>query len=218
MTGVRVPGLEEFLKDYPNMIVPPATSEALMLRGDFEFSASRSDSPHISDSYALTINVPVSFPRQIPSVTETGGRIPKDDNHHVNSDDTLCLGSPLRLLWKLGNRPTLIGFAEECLVPYLYGMSHKLEHGTFPFGELEHGEPGVIDDYLDLLGLMSRRQVIRALTLLGMKKRLANKRPCPCGCSKRLGACPYHFKMIELRQLAERAWFRQHVATLGTGK
>ncbi|MCK4356750.1 hypothetical protein KAW44_06690, partial [Candidatus Bipolaricaulota bacterium] len=114
--------------------------------------------------------------------------------------------------------PTLVGFAEECLVPYLYSISHKLQRGAFPFGELEHGKPGVISDYLDLFGLKSRAQVLRVLELLGMKKRLANKKPCPCGCGKRLGACKYHFKMAELRELAERSWFRQHLATLGSGK
>jgi len=218
MSGEEFPGLEEFLKDYPEMRIAPARNGSLILRGGFEFSVPRANRPHIADSYALKIEVPVSFPTVVPLVTETSNKISRDDKHHVNPDHTLCLGLPLRLLWKLKRAPTLVGFAEECLVPYLYSISHKLQYGTFPFGELEHGKPGVISDYLDLFGLKSREQVLRALELLGMKKRLANKKPCPCGCGKRLGACRYHIKMAELRELASRPWFRQHLATLGSGK
>lgn len=210
--------LEEFLTDYPGMMVYPATEAGLTLKGEFDFTASMGELPCIADSYAVEILVPDGFPEKVPRVTETGGKIPRDGKHHVNPDNTLCLGSPLRLLWKLSKAPTLVGFAEECLVPYLYGISYKLKHGTFPFGELAHGEPGVVTDYLNLLSLASRDQVLHALALLGKKKRLANKQPCPCGCGKRLGSCMYHFKMIELRQLASRPWFRQHLATLESGK
>jgi hypothetical protein len=218
MSSGGLPGLEEFLKDYPKMRIAPLKNSSFMLSGEFEFSVPRTNLPHVADSYALKIEVPNSFPQVAPLVTETGNKIPRDDKHHVNSDHTLCLGSPLRLLWKSKRAPTLVGFAEECLVPYLYSISHKLQYGTFPFGELEHGKPGVISDYMDLFGLKSREQVLRALELLGMKKRLANKKPCPCGCGRRLGACKYHAKMVELRKLASSSWFRQHLATLGSGK
>ena len=218
MNSELLPGLEEFLKDYPGMLIAPPKNGSFILSGEFEFSVPSTRLPHIADSYALRIEVPNSFPQVAPLVTETNHKIPRDGKHHVNPDHTLCLGSPLRLFWKLKRAPTLVGFAEECLVPYLYSISHKLQYGTFPFGELEHGKPGVISDYLDLFGLKSREQVIRALELLGMKKRLANKKLCPCGCGKRLGACRYHIKMVELRELASRPWFRQHLATLGLGK
>jgi len=219
MSDEEFPGLEEFLKDYPEMRIAPVSNGLFILRGEFEFSVPRTNLPPIADSYALEIEVPNSFPQVAPLVTETDHKIPRDGKHHVNPpDDTLCLGSPLRMLWKLRRVPTLVGFAEECLVPYLYSISHKLQYGMFPFGELEHGEPGIISDYLNLFRLKSKEQVLRALELLGMKKRLANKEPCPCGCGRRLGACRYRLKMVELRGLASRSWFRQHSAALGSGK
>jgi len=218
MIGEKFPGLEEFLKDYPKMIIAPTTNSSLVLKGEFDFSASRSDSPHIDDSYMLAIDVPSSFPREMPLVSETDHKIPRDGRYHVNPDNTLCLGSPLRLLWKLSQKPTLVGFAEECLVSYLYSISHKMMYGTFPFGELDHGNPGVIADYMDLFEVTNKKQVLQVLALLGIKKRLANKKICPCGCGKRLGACSFHFKVIGLRKLAERSWFRRHFSNLGSGK
>lgn len=210
-----IPGLEEFLKDYPKMMIVPTINSFLVLKGEFEFSVSQSHLQYIKDAYELKIDVPSSFPSVVPTVTETGRKIPRDGKHHVNPNNTLCLGSPLRLLWKLRQLPTLVGFAAKCLLPYLYSISHKMQHGSYPFGELEHGNPGIIRDYLELFGLKTRDQVIRVLILLGKKKRLANKLPCPCGCGMRLGACSYHFKMLKLRELGGRSFFRQHLADLG---
>ncbi len=120
--------------------------------------------------------MPAAFPRDLPRVTETGRRIPREGEHHVNpTDDTLCLGSPLSLLLKLSTDPTLNGFAETCLVPYLHAVSYKLRHGgPFPFGELAHGTPGVLTDYRSLLCLKDDEQAREAVRLLGMKKRRAN--------------------------------------------
>ncbi len=220
MVSTQLPKLEEFLRDYPGMMVSPATERAFMLKGEFEFSVKESEHPSITDSYALEIMVPDGFPKVVPLVKEIGRKIPRDGKHHVNPppDNTLCLGSPLRLRWKLMNTPTLVGFAKACLVPYLYSVSYKLKYGVFPWGELAHGEPGVIHDYLDLFDLRSSEQVLYVLELLGKKKRLANKKQCPCGCGKRLGACPYHFKMLKFRELASRSWYRQHLVNIGSGK
>ncbi len=174
--------------------------------------------PQIADSYELEIKIPFNFPRELPSVTEIAMRIPRDSDHHINHDGTLCLGSPLRLRWKMARNPSLIGFANECLVPYLYGISHKIIYRRFPFGELDHGKPGVIADYLDLFGLKTEEQVKQALILLGMKKRQANKQACPCGCGERLRACKFHNKINKFREVADRSWFRSHLSKMGTDK
>jgi hypothetical protein len=47
-----------------------------------------------------------------------------------------------------------------------------------------------------------------ALHLLGIKKRLANKQPCPCDCGKRLGQCRFNGTIRKFRRLASRSWFR----------
>lgn len=213
-----IPGLDSFLRDHPGMSLAPLLESDVIVKGRFAFSASSLGTPVITDAYRLEIKIPLAFPRALPSVTETVLRIPRDGNHHVNHDGTLCLGSPLRLRWKLSQYPSLIGFAKECLIPYLYGVSHKLEYGTFPFGELDHGKPGVILDYLNLFGLKSEGQVKQTLFLLGAKKRLANKKLCPCGCGKRLGACRFHNKINYFRKVAKRTWFRSHLNSMGRDK
>lgn len=204
-------GLSQFLRDYPGMSTAPCPDAGVYLRGRFRFKASVSGGEEIDDFYKLEIVVPDEFPQALPKVTETDGKIPRDGNFHVNPDGTLCLGSPLRLLRKVHRSPSLTGFADKCLVPYLYAVSYKLMHGgDFVFGELAHGAQGIVDDYSEMLGLKERQQVTQAIHLLGLKKRLANKKLCPCGCGKRLGACPFHHKLNEFRKMAPASWFKAH--------
>lgn len=211
MGVLALDSLSQFLSDYPGMSTTPYSDAGVCLRGKFRFKASVPGCDEIDDFYKLEIVIPEKFPQAIPKVKETGGKIPRDGNFHVNPDGTLCLGSPLRLLSKVHRTPSLTGFVDKCLVPYLYAVSHKLIHGgNFIFGELAHGDQGILEDYSVMLGLRERHQITRAIQLLGIKKRIANKRPCPCGCLKRLGVCSFHFKLNEFRKMAPVSWFKAH--------
>lgn len=204
-------GLSQFLDDYPGMSTAPCPDSGVCLRGKFRFKANVSGSNEIEDSYKLEIFVPDKFPQALPKVKETGGKIPRNGKFHVNPDGSLCLGSPLRLLKKVHNARSLNGFTKKCLVPYLYAVSCKLRNGSdFVFGELAHGNQGIVDDYSRIFGLKEQSQILQAIQLLGVKKRIANKKPCPCGCGKRLGACTFHYKLNEFRKMAPVSWFKAH--------
>lgn len=195
--------------DYPQMAVRPSAGDGCQLKGRFAFTARSKAKGEITDTFGLRIDVPSRFPRCLPTVTETAQKIPRNGAYHVNPNGTLCLGSPLRLMLKLSQRPTLTGFAEECLIPYLFAISHKLRlGGPLPFDELQHGTPGILADYADLFGLKTAEQARYTLMLLGMKKRRANKLPCPCACGKRLGRCKLNVRLRQFRQIASRGWFR----------
>jgi len=206
----NIPGLGQFLADYPLMMFRPHAGRPPVLRGRFAFTAAHRDAGEVKDEFDLEIEIPPSFPREVPLVTETGGRIPKEADSHVNpADGTLCLGSPLRLLRLLAEQPSMIGFADKCLVPYLFAQSQRLSGGgSFAFGELAHGLPGMLDDYVAMFGVKDVRQAVETLRMLGMKKRLANKQLCPCGCRKKLGQCRFNAMIREFRVIASRSWFR----------
>ena len=204
-----IPGLGQFLADYPLMMLRPRTGKPPLLRGRFAFTARHREEREIEDASIWRSKFPWPF-REVPLVTEIAGRIPREADYHVNtSDNTLCLGSPLRLRQLLAEDPTLTGFASKCLVPYLFAQSRKLAGGgDYPFGELAHGLPGMLDDYVALFGVKNFRQAVEALRLLGMKKRRANKLRCPCGCKKRLGRCRFNATLAQFRKVASRPWFR----------
>ena len=199
------------------MVLQPSKNSSIILEGNFNFSAHPKGKHEISDSYMLRIVVPSSFPLNIPEVIELGQKIPRNGDYHVNfsANNTLCLGSPLRLLTLIRLKPTIIGYAENCLVPYLYAVSYKLQNGgDFIFGDLEHGTPGIIEDYKQLFGLKSRWQVIQMLRLLSTRRQYANRAKCPCGCIKRLKQCRFHKTLNAWRKLAPIPWFRHHFESL----
>lgn len=201
-------GVLDFLEDYPGMTIGPSRGNDITLKGKLKFKAASKGMPYIEDSYSLSIIIPYNFPFQLPVVQEVGGKIPRDQNYHINPDDSLCLGSPLRLLRILSYSPTIVTFVEECLVPYLYAVSHKINNGgSFIFGELSHGQKGIIDDYLELFGLKNKTQVIHVLRLLSFNKRFANKQKCPCNCGKRLGACKFHKVLNQYRKIAPSSFY-----------
>lgn len=207
-------GWQEFLHDYPLMAFRPSGGAASTLKGRFAFNAYHDSAGAIEDSYELEVIVPSNFPNELPKIRETGLRIPRKADFHVNeTDGTLCLGSPLSLIKLLHAEPTLTGFARSCIIPYLYAISHRLANGGgFAFGELAHGTPGLVADYMRLFGVADQYQVREVLTFLGMKKRLANKGSCPCGCGLRLGRCRFNLRLHEFRELASRPWYRKQLA------
>lgn len=199
-----------FLTDQPGMSLCPSRGSDIILRGTFSFSGHPERGPEITDLFELEIVIPSGFPREIPRIKETGGRVPRNGDYHVNPDGNFCLGSPLRLMKIVAEGLTLASFVETCLVPFLYAVSYKLQHGGhFIFGELPHGNPGVVQDYMDLFGLRTKRQVVGALQLLGMKRRFAIKRRCPCGCGRKLEKCSLCEKLDRYRGIAPTDWFRE---------
>ena len=85
--------------------------------------------------------------------------------------------------------PTVSVFIERVLVPYCYAHAFHARHDRMPFGELAHGVAGLADDVRRLFRLASSTCAEEFLRLAGLKRRHANKRPCPCLSGRRLGRC-----------------------------
>lgn len=209
-------GLERFLSQYPGMRIQPSRSKLIHLEGQFEFRADSAKGPIIEDAFQLRIILPNAYPKELPKFFELGTRIPREADHHVFPEDgALCLGSPLRLEIIAQSVKDFTAFVQQTLVPFLYAVSHSEKTGkSFLFGELKHGLPGLVEDYRELLQLQSHRQIVNALSLLAMKKRLANKRPCPCDCGSRLGSCSFNGTIRQLRARFGRMIFKRQLSLI----
>jgi hypothetical protein len=210
--------LEELLVNQPGLRIDPVSAD-LVIAGRLEFTAEMPGKTRISDSYEIEIRVPDGFPQRIPVVFETKGRIPLQ-YHHLQ-DGSLCLGSETRLRFMLSGGLSLAAFVERCVIPYLYRYSHWKACGEAPFEELAHGVEGIKEDLRLLFGLGEAGDVLACVRLLGMKKRVANKEPCPCGSGSRVGRC-HHRSLNVLRKRLGRFWFRiveqQLLSSMSAGK
>jgi len=203
--------LRELLQKHTGLAVQPKQDEDLIVAGHLRFRAESELYGEVEDSFELEIVVPRRFSAELPAVREVGGRISKD--FHRNPDGTLCLGSPLRLRMTLGGSASLTVFVERCVFPFLFGFVTYEKHGSLPFDELDHGTPGLLDEYCEILRIEDRGRCLDLLELVGINKRIANKRPCPCGSGKRVGRC-HHRILNRLRPVASRSWLKGHVAEL----
>ena len=197
--------LQDLLLKYPGLRLVPATRGWVKLAGALAFAAEVPGKERIDDEYLVEVSVPESFPERVPSVQETGERIPS--SFHKLHDGALCLGSPTRLRLILLESPSLLHFVERCVVPYFYGYSYFEKHGALPFGELKHGAAGIRQDFASIFGIDQDDIVDGFVRLTSMGKRHANKQPCPCGSRRRLGRC-HHRQVNCLRVRLGRRWFR----------
>jgi hypothetical protein len=199
------------LDKYPGLSARPQQDKSLIFEGNLFFKAYYKDLEQITDTYVIHIHIPRYFPRELPKVRDANSRIPRD--FHTNPDGTLCLGSPIQLFLNLRNNPTLVGFVDTCLIPFLYSYSYKEKFGKMPFGDLAHGRFGIVQDYMRLLRVDSEEACMKMIYLLGVKKRIANKSPCPCQSGRRLGKCHNHL-LNSLRDVQSRPWFRNEYSKL----
>lgn len=203
--------IEALLDAWPRLRRRPGGRDGVCtIAGPFGFESDPPRLPAIIDTYALRIEIPLGARDALLKVFEEGGRLRRHPDEHVNDNGSFCLGSPLRLQLLQRECSGLVAYIEACVVPFLYAASWRSRGNTgYPFRELPHYGPGLIEDYGALLGIRGHRPIASALTLLALKRRIANKRRCPCGSGKRLGACPCHLRLNALRVTAPRSFWRQ---------
>lgn len=205
----REEDVDDLIRAFPRLRRRPTpTSGQAAVSGSIQFEASSSGKPTITDEYRIRIEVSLESTQAFPKVFEVGQRIRPLEDNHVNRGGDLCLGSPLRVLQILGPKPTLVDFVEKCVIPFLYAASWR-ERGLpgFPFDELAHGAQGLVHDYERLFSVAGALKVATTLELLGKRKRVGNKRPCPCGCGQRLARCEMHVRLAPFRKLAPRSFY-----------
>jgi len=159
-----------------------------IVAGNLSFTCSH-DGKTIKDDYDVEISIPEDYPQNPPTVKETSKKIPRNkDNHVYTSNGTLCLGSPLAVKRTFAQERTLLWYAREQVVRFLFSHSHKQKYGFMPFGELSHGPEGLLEYYKDLFSVHDNWYV------LGLLKRLADDNYkghtiCPCGSGQKLRNC-----------------------------
>lgn len=198
--------MAEALARQPGLtVVPSASTKVVVIEGELRCCRVGPTDVLVDETYDVRLEVPSTFPRALPRVNETAGRIPRA--FHRNPDNTLCLGSPIAQWLKIRDDPTLDAFLERVVVPYLYGHAFYTQFGSMPFGELAHGAVGLADDVRCLFGMPARTNVAEFLRLASLKRRYANKLICPCGHGRRVGRC-HHEAVHDARRRLGRATCR----------
>lgn len=171
----------EIQKEYPDLRLVETNGE-LVFKGSFPIRHEGED----LDRFLIEISFP-DGPARLPVVHEIGGRIPRISDRHVNErTGDLCVDVPE--LIQLRGENTLLRFLNGPVRNFLISQ-HLVEKGDpWPFGQWEHGKPGLIQAYGEILGFREEPQIRRFLDLLSHKKIKAHW-PCPCGSGRPIRSC-----------------------------
>lgn len=206
-------GVRDFLARHSSIRIKDLSDSYVELEGGYDLYARFEDDRVIKNCIELRIIIPCDYPRAIPIVYEISNQFPRTPDYHTYKDGSLCLTSEIRLRIACIENPKFADFFDAIIEPCLLSIDYKIKFGVTPFGELEHGEDGLIEDYEKLFGVKGKESVILTLKALGSKYREANKLKCPCKCGVRLGRCSLRFRLKSMRKVIKRKWYREHLAS-----
>jgi hypothetical protein len=123
--------------------------------------------------YAICIEFSPEYPRKEPKVFETGGCIPHENKYHINHDGVCCIN--VWEAWCVTSEDVSIQayfsgpFKNFFLSQYVFAQT---DH--WPFGDYEHGRPGLIQAFSEVLGCRKNEDDIRLLLRL-LKKQVSDR-------------------------------------------
>ena len=145
----------------------------------------RQDPTDILCNYDIKILID-GYPKEVPKVISMDGKIESD--FHTNPDTSLCLEVPLKIRMIYDTNPTLMGFIENLVNPFLFTHAFYKLNGYFPHGEHRHGDDGTLDYYKAVFRESDVRILFSILERIS-KKGYRGHSPCPCGSLKKFRKC-----------------------------
>lgn len=130
-----------------------------------------------------------------PRIEEIGGRLPKHRDRHVFEDGSICTEVPELTLLR---GYSLVSYLDGPVRNYFLGQILVEQGQKWPFGEWDHGKPGLLQAYGEVLGVKDEQQIRWFLDCLGHKK-VKGHWSCPCRSGKRIRDC----HMPAIRQLQD---------------
>ena len=193
--------ISELQEAYSPLSQINVVEEETVISGPLCFSSTPDGLENICEIFNIELHVPNNYTTCLPCIIETDGRIGKDF-HHLNDDGTLCLAVPMEARRIFQENPSLLGFIDKLVVPYLYGYCYWYKHGKMPFDEAQHGASGIIEYYKDVFNPQIKdRDFIRALYNI-YRYGYRGHHPCPCGSGKIIRKC----HSVEVKQLSDNVY------------
>lgn len=174
----------DLISKYPSLMLRWEGNTGIV-EGELSFQASFNE-VIIEDTYDIRIEIPPTYPNELPVTKELGKKIP--GYFHKNGDDILCLEVYTKILMDFIKNPTLLFYVEKFVIEYLYGFSYKKKFGYLPYGERPHGISGIVDFYKELFKVSDTNSIFEFLKIL-TNCIYRGHHLCPCNSGRRLRNC-----------------------------
>jgi hypothetical protein len=203
---------EQLQKTFSSLQLKEGEDGRCVVAGNLSFAA-RHGGKTVMDDYDIEITIPDDYPQNPPIVREIGSKIPKIKDNHINlPDETLCLGVPLAVRRTFSQQRNLLWFVREQVVRFLFSHSYKRDFGTAPYGELPHGEQGLIEYYSQVFSVKDISAMLKLLLIL-CDCSINEPAPCPCRSGQSLRRC--HLRILrKIRKFQSPEEFRKEYQTI----
>lgn len=193
-TPALLDDLRERLRDaYPELHLVER-DDLVVVRGVFPLT----DKGMVIDRYQIEVELPRTYPKGLPVVRETDGRIPRTGSRHMESDGSACVSVPDEYWYRHPDGMDLLDFLSGPLMGYLVGQSLAELELSWPQGERGHGADGVAEFYGPLLGTTDHEVIKRFVEAIAARELRGHVR-CPCGSGKRIRGCEHRALLGQLR-------------------
>jgi hypothetical protein len=184
--GVRtIPeDLKKTLRDYYPTLSAVRENGTLLIRGQFPIVSEG----EVLDRFQIEIEVPRDFPDAVPILRETGERVPPVPDRHVNSNGEACPLVPEEWMILPKEQRTIIHFLQGPVRNFFLFQSFADRGLEWLAGQRDHGRPGLLQAYGEMLGVSDSAAIPKYLDYLG-RKEIKGHWDCPCGGGKRLRDC-----------------------------
>ena len=200
------------IQKYPNLDIQ-WKSEHLFVKGTYKFCGSYNGFV-CEDTFDLTIEIPLDYPKRISIAHETWKKIPKE--YHKNTNTELCLGTEIDLYMLYDINHPFTSFMEKILNPYLYRWLYLKSRNREPWPDRSHGKQGIIESYSELLLIPKDSVIIRKfVSILALGNARMNYL-CPCGSGIKLKKCHMH-KLKKLITRYPNSIFQKDYILLSSG-
>ncbi|HNX82473.1 MAG TPA: hypothetical protein PKL77_10055 [Candidatus Omnitrophota bacterium] len=187
---------------YPSLCLGINSDNGYVVSGYIGFTIRIKDLD-IKDYFNIVINIPHDYPNTLPKTREIDGRIPQYFHKYDNA--ILCLETPLEQRIIFNSQPTLLGYIENCLIPYLVTFHYWTKTGDMPYGERDHCGAGIIQSYQARLNVKDPIAILGFLFMLSTNIFLRRQK-CLCGSGERFCRC-HETRIIELQPLQTKKEF-----------
>jgi hypothetical protein len=142
--------------------------------------------------FAIKIVVPEDFPQKAVTVFETGNKIPRSSDRHINPDGSCCIGVPAALRARMGTGYSVSQYVVGPVTDYFVGQACAESGLPWPAGEARHGVTGILDYWKQTLRCPDFDSAISLLIAVSRTRLPRKNSRCPCGARRRFRACHRH--------------------------
>jgi len=145
----------------------------------------------IWDTYSIQIQVPYSFPYDLPKLYLLSKNIPWSYDRHIGINGGCCIAPSIEQRLILSRQYSILDFIEKLVIPFFASQKMFSLGLGWANGEYEHFTLGLIEYYKQKIECYNMEQVIIALKVLCGKSKYKRNEKCFCNSGKKYKKCHY---------------------------